>query len=248
VHNYIEPKLQRDYISDLPKELILLLLTYVRPKDLYKLAQVSHYWHQIANDPILWKNICKKFKININLLTSDSSIYEFNINNCNNNNNNQINLNYYLKSQELKQLNKNLVNKTNKDSIGLHLSELKGSLGNSLKRMNSDENNEADGSDGGENENLDEPELGQQQENGDEKKSVSCSLRSSKLSVAGTSKVSSNATCSSATSSGGSCSPSSPSSNSSADQHVLRSGSIVNSASSSSDPLSNNCVSKVILK
>ena len=40
IHNYIEPKLQRDYISELPRELILLLLTYVRPKDLYKLAQV----------------------------------------------------------------------------------------------------------------------------------------------------------------------------------------------------------------
>ena len=66
VHNYIEPKLQRDYISELPRELILLLLTYVRPKDLYKLAQVSHYFHQIANDPILWKNICKRSKIVVN--------------------------------------------------------------------------------------------------------------------------------------------------------------------------------------
>ncbi len=67
IHNYIEPKLQRDYISELPRELILLLLTYVRPKDLYKLAQVSHYFHQIANDPILWKNICKKSKILVGL-------------------------------------------------------------------------------------------------------------------------------------------------------------------------------------
>ena len=66
VHNYIEPKLQRDYISEMPRELILLLLTYVRPKDLYKLSQVSHYWHQIANDPILWKNICKKYSIAVN--------------------------------------------------------------------------------------------------------------------------------------------------------------------------------------
>lgn len=60
VHNYIEPKLQRDYISELPKELVLHMLTYVRPKDLYKLAQVSSYWQQIANDPILWRNICRR--------------------------------------------------------------------------------------------------------------------------------------------------------------------------------------------
>lgn len=65
VHNYIEPKLQRDYISELPRELLLHLLTYVRPRDLYKLAQVSPYWHQIANDPILWKNICKRASIKI---------------------------------------------------------------------------------------------------------------------------------------------------------------------------------------
>lgn len=70
VHNFIEPKLQRDYISDLPKELILHLLTYVRPKDLYKLSQVSTYWYQIANDPILWKNICKKFAIRVDLTVS----------------------------------------------------------------------------------------------------------------------------------------------------------------------------------
>lgn len=66
VHNYIEPKLQRDYISNLPRELILHLLTYIRPNDLFKLAQVSHYWNEIANDPILWKNICRKYQILLN--------------------------------------------------------------------------------------------------------------------------------------------------------------------------------------
>lgn len=68
VHNYIEPKLQRDYISELPRELVLYLLTYIRPKDLFKLAQVSVYWNQIANDSILWKNICKKYRINMSIL------------------------------------------------------------------------------------------------------------------------------------------------------------------------------------
>ncbi|CAF0742303.1 unnamed protein product [Brachionus calyciflorus] len=69
VHNYIEPKLQRDYISELPRELILYLLTYIRPKDLFKLAQVSVHWNQIADDSILWKNICKKYRINMNILS-----------------------------------------------------------------------------------------------------------------------------------------------------------------------------------
>lgn len=74
VHNFIEPKLQRDYISELPKELVLLLLTYVRPKDLYKLAQVSHYWHLIANDNILWKNICKRNRIDLDNLNNNTSM------------------------------------------------------------------------------------------------------------------------------------------------------------------------------
>lgn len=74
VHNFIEPKLQRDYISEMPKELILLLLTFVRPKDLYKLAQVSHYWHQIANDTILWKNICRRHRIDLDNLNNNTSM------------------------------------------------------------------------------------------------------------------------------------------------------------------------------
>jgi hypothetical protein len=74
VHNFIEPKLQRDYISELPRELVLLLLTYVRPKDLYKLAQVSNYWQLIANDTILWKNICKRHNIDLSNLNNNTSM------------------------------------------------------------------------------------------------------------------------------------------------------------------------------
>jgi hypothetical protein len=89
VHNFIEPKLQRDYISELPKELILLLLTYVRPRDLYKLAQVSHYWHLIANDTILWKNICRRHRIDLDNLNNNTSMIlnEFKENNFDKNGN-----------------------------------------------------------------------------------------------------------------------------------------------------------------
>jgi hypothetical protein len=73
VHSYIEPKMQRDYISELPRELCLLMLTYVRPRDLYKLAQVSRYWHEAANDPILWKNMCKTGRVNIGVESSDAT-------------------------------------------------------------------------------------------------------------------------------------------------------------------------------
>ena len=59
-----EPTLeQREFLSKLPYELTLYLLTYVQPRALNKLAQVSHYWNQTANDRVLWLKIFRKFKI-----------------------------------------------------------------------------------------------------------------------------------------------------------------------------------------
>lgn len=82
----IEPKLQRDFITSLPRELSLLLLTYVRPRDLYKLAQVNKYWYAVANDPILWKNICKRARVSIEdfVVGDDMSSYACSSSNFNN--------------------------------------------------------------------------------------------------------------------------------------------------------------------
>lgn len=40
----IEPQLQRDFISLLPKELALYVLSFLKPKDLLKAAQTCRYW------------------------------------------------------------------------------------------------------------------------------------------------------------------------------------------------------------
>jgi hypothetical protein len=77
VHNHIEPKMQRDYVSELPRELCLLMLTYVRPRDLNKLAQVNRYWREAANDSILWKSMCKAAGVNLNSSSEAGTVTSF---------------------------------------------------------------------------------------------------------------------------------------------------------------------------
>ena len=46
----IEPQFQRDFISLLPKELALYVLSFLEPKDLCKAAQTCRYWRILAED------------------------------------------------------------------------------------------------------------------------------------------------------------------------------------------------------
>lgn len=56
----IEPQFQRDFISLLPKELALQVLSYLDPKDLLRAAQTCRSWRFLADDNLLWKDKCKK--------------------------------------------------------------------------------------------------------------------------------------------------------------------------------------------
>lgn len=56
----IEPQLQRDFISLLPKELALYVLTFLEPKDLLKAAQTCRYWRILCEDNLLWREKCKE--------------------------------------------------------------------------------------------------------------------------------------------------------------------------------------------
>lgn len=56
----IEPQFQRDFISLLPKELALKVLSFLEPKDLLKAAQTCHSWRVLAEDNLLWKEKCKE--------------------------------------------------------------------------------------------------------------------------------------------------------------------------------------------
>ncbi|RWS07746.1 F-box/WD repeat-containing protein 7-like isoform X1 [Dinothrombium tinctorium] len=54
----IEPQLQRDFISLLPKELSLYVLAFLEPKDLLKAAQTCRYWRILCEDNLLWREKC----------------------------------------------------------------------------------------------------------------------------------------------------------------------------------------------
>lgn len=66
----IEPQFQRDFISLLPKELALQVLSYLEPKDLLRAAQTCRSWRFLADDNLLWKVKCKQAGI----ITKSSSL------------------------------------------------------------------------------------------------------------------------------------------------------------------------------
>lgn len=55
----IEPQFQRDFISLLPRELALKVLSFLEPKDLLRAAQTCRSWRYLAEDNLLWKEKCK---------------------------------------------------------------------------------------------------------------------------------------------------------------------------------------------
>ncbi|XP_031619481.1 F-box/WD repeat-containing protein 7 isoform X2 [Contarinia nasturtii] len=61
----IEPQFQRDFISLLPGELALQVLSYLTPKDLLRAAQTCKSWRALCDDNLLWKVKCKQLNISI---------------------------------------------------------------------------------------------------------------------------------------------------------------------------------------
>jgi len=56
----IEPQFQRDFISLLPKELALYVLSFLGPRDLLRAAQTCRYWRILAEDNLLWREKCRE--------------------------------------------------------------------------------------------------------------------------------------------------------------------------------------------
>lgn len=56
----IEPQFQRDFISLLPKELALSVLSFLEPRDLLRAAQTCKSWRFLAEDNLLWKEKCRE--------------------------------------------------------------------------------------------------------------------------------------------------------------------------------------------
>ncbi|XP_072240973.1 F-box/WD repeat-containing protein 7 isoform X2 [Leuresthes tenuis] len=70
----IEPQFQRDFISLLPKELALYVLSFLEPKDLLQAAQTCRYWRILAEDNLLWREKCKEEGIDEPLLLKKRKI------------------------------------------------------------------------------------------------------------------------------------------------------------------------------
>lgn len=56
----IEPQFQRDFISLLPRELALSVLSCLEPRDLLRAAQTCKSWRFLAGDNLLWKEKCRE--------------------------------------------------------------------------------------------------------------------------------------------------------------------------------------------
>lgn len=59
----IEPQFQRDFISLLPRELALSVLSFLEPTDLLRAAQTCRNWRFLADDNLLWRGKCKEVGI-----------------------------------------------------------------------------------------------------------------------------------------------------------------------------------------
>ncbi|XP_050714012.1 F-box/WD repeat-containing protein 7-like [Eriocheir sinensis] len=71
LHQIILPQFQRDFISLLPKELALYVLSFLPPKDLLRAAQTCKYWNILAADNLLWREKCREAGIEDHMVVMD---------------------------------------------------------------------------------------------------------------------------------------------------------------------------------
>lgn len=68
----IRPQFQRDFISLLPKELALHVLSFLEPRDLLVAAQTCRTWYMLSEDSLLWKEKCRECGINESYLQASA--------------------------------------------------------------------------------------------------------------------------------------------------------------------------------
>lgn len=60
IFNATKPLLRIDFVAILPKEINLTIFSYLDAKTLCHAAQVSQTWKEIANDDLLWHQMCEQ--------------------------------------------------------------------------------------------------------------------------------------------------------------------------------------------
>lgn len=57
----VKPILMRDILSGLPRIISLKILSYLIPETLLQCSLVSKKWNRLAEDELLWQDICQNF-------------------------------------------------------------------------------------------------------------------------------------------------------------------------------------------
>ncbi|CAD5230794.1 unnamed protein product [Bursaphelenchus xylophilus] len=60
LHQIVEPLLQKDIVSLLPKEVSHLILGYLSAEDLYKASMICRRWRFLCEDNLLWREKCSE--------------------------------------------------------------------------------------------------------------------------------------------------------------------------------------------
>uniref|UniRef100_A0A915E3J0 F-box domain-containing protein n=1 Tax=Ditylenchus dipsaci TaxID=166011 RepID=A0A915E3J0_9BILA len=63
LQNVIAPHFKRDFVSCLPREISLKILSYLSPKDLVRGALLCKCWKQLMEDSMLWMAKCKQYAV-----------------------------------------------------------------------------------------------------------------------------------------------------------------------------------------
>ncbi|KRX76925.1 F-box/WD repeat-containing protein 7 [Trichinella sp. T6] len=63
LHDTIQPYFQRDFISLLPADISLYILSFLPPQDLLTASLTCKSWRALTEDHHLWKNICQRMNV-----------------------------------------------------------------------------------------------------------------------------------------------------------------------------------------
>ncbi|KRY77193.1 F-box/WD repeat-containing protein 7 [Trichinella pseudospiralis] len=63
LHDTIQPYFQRDFISLLPADVSLYILSFLPPQDLLTASLTCKSWRVLTEDHYLWKNICQRMNV-----------------------------------------------------------------------------------------------------------------------------------------------------------------------------------------
>lgn len=56
----VSEQLKIDFLTALPRELAIMILSHLDTVSLCNAAQVSHHWRELSDDDAVWKRMCQQ--------------------------------------------------------------------------------------------------------------------------------------------------------------------------------------------